>query len=279
MNNHYEKLIQIRDYIKKIIGNFKPRIGIVLGSGLGNFHSVIDVKIEIPYSKINGFPVSTVVGHAGKYLFGYLNDVPVICMQGRVHYYEGFDIADVVLPIRIMGLLGIEKLVLTNAAGGTNVAWETPSIMLIKDHLNFNVPNPLIGPNIDELGPRFPDMSNVYDIKLQDVIRHKAKELSIPLNEGVYIQFTGPSYETPSEVILAKNMGADAIGMSTVCEAIAARHMGIMVCGLSCICNLGGGLADHPLSHEEVTKAAQKVEKNMSLLVQSCIPEIDKITQ
>ena len=276
MNPTYEKLLRCRDTVLEKIGDFRPRLGIVLGSGLGNLHKTMDVQIEVPYSDIPGFPVSTVAGHAGKYLFGTLEGVPVVCMQGRVHYYEGFDITDVVLPVRVMGLLGIGKLLLTNAAGGTNTDWPIPSMMLIRDHLLYSVPNPLIGPNMDELGVRFPDMTTVYYAELRDIIRSKAAELNLPLQEGVYIQFSGPSYETPAEVLFAKQIGADAIGMSTACEAVAARHMGLRVCGISCIANLGAGLAGHALTHAEVSESGRIIENSMTALVRACVPALDK---
>mgnify|MGYP001094407617 CR=1 FL=1 len=201
--------------------DFVPQVAIVLGSGLGDYADGIQVEAEIDYKEIEGFPVSTVPGHAGKFIFGYVGTVPVVCMKGRVHYYEGYPISDVVLPTRLMQLLGAKILFLTNASGGINPAFHAGDLMLITDHIATFVPNPLIGPNL-EPGVRFPDMSHVYDPALSDVIRSVAKEQQILLQEGVYIQFTGPSYETPAEVKMAGILGADAVGMSTTLECVYA---------------------------------------------------------
>ena len=198
-------------------------------------------------------------------------------MQGRVHYYEGFDVHDVVLPVRVMGLLGIKTLFLTNAAGGLDPNMEIPSLMVIRDHMMFNFPNPLIGPNLDELGPRFPDMSQVYDPELRQVLHQTAEKLGQKLAEGVYIQLTGPSFETPFEVRYYGAMGGGAVGMSTACEAVAARHMGLRVCGISCIANLGAGLSGAPLNHEEVIAAGDMIAERFSALVTAAIPAIDAV--
>jgi len=236
--------------------DFRPRAAVVLGSGLGDFAERIEVAYELPYSELEGFPVSTVPGHAGKFILGRLGGVPVVCMKGRVHYYEGYDIADVVLPVRLMHAMGAELLILTNAAGGVNTAFRAGDLMLLRDHLALFAPNPLIGPNEERFGVRFPDMSHVYDEELQRLIRDTAARSNIPLREGVYAQLTGPSFETPAEIRALRAMGADAVGMSTAVEAIAARHMGLRVAGISCITNPGAGVTDHPLSHEEVQQAA-----------------------
>ena len=238
--------------------DFVPQVAIVLGSGL--------VEAEIDYKEIEGFPVSTVPGHAGKFIFGYVEKVPVVCMKGRVHYYEGYPISDVVLPTRLMQLLGAKILFLTNASGGINPAFHAGDLMLITDHIATFVPNPLIGPNL-EPGVRFPDMSHVYDPALSDVIRSVAKEQQILLQEGVYIQFTGPSYETPAEVKMAGILGADAVGMSTAVEAIAAVHFGMRVCGISCVCNPAAGISKVPLSHKEVQEAANEAAPKFKKLV------------
>lgn len=238
--------------------DFVPKVAIVLGSGLGDYAEKIKVETEIDYSEIKDFPVSTVPGHAGKFIFGYIDEIPVVCMKGRVHYYEGYDISDVVLPTRLMKLMGAEILFLTNASGGINTSFGAGDFMLITDHISSFAPNPLIGPNIDEFGTRFPDMSEVYDKDLQDIIRQTAKDNNIPLKEGVYIQFTGPSFESPAEIRMAKTLGADAVGMSTVVEAIVANHMGMKICGISCVCNLAAGLSANPLTHDEVQEAANK---------------------
>ena len=246
--------------------DFVPQVAIVLGSGLGDYADGIQVEAEIDYKEIEGFPVSTVPGHAGKFIFGYVGTVPVVCMKGRVHYYEGYPISDVVLPTRLMQLLGAKILFLTNASGGINPAFHAGDLMLITDHIATFVPNPLIGPNL-EPGVRFPAMSHVYDPALSDVIRSVAKEQQILLQEGVYIQFTGPSYETPAEVKMAGILGADAVGMSTAVEAIAAVHFGMRVCGISCVCNPAAGISKVPLSHKEVQEAANEAAPKFKKLV------------
>lgn len=244
-----------------------PKVAIVLGSGLGEYGDKITIKAEIPYSKIDGFPVSTVAGHKGRFLLGTVKDVPVILMQGRVHYYEGYNMQDVVLPIRLMGMLGAETIILTNAAGGINTTFQPGDLMMIKDHISSFVPSPLRGKNIDELGTRFPDMSQVYDRDLENVLKASADKLGISLKEGVYAQMSGPEYETPAEIKMLRTLGADAVGMSTVCEAIAARHMGMKVCGISCITNMAAGILDQPLNHREVQQTADKVKDQFAKLV------------
>ena len=252
--------------------DFKPLVAIVLGSGLGDYANNIKVETIIDYHDIDGFPVSTVVGHAGQFIFGYVDDVPVVCMKGRVHYYEGYDISDVVLPIRLMGLMGAKILFLTNASGGINTNFGAGDFMMLKDHISCFAPNPLIGPNIDELGTRFPDMSHIYDEDLQNIIKETASENSIDLKEGVYAQLTGPSFESPAEIRMLKTLGADAVGMSTVVEAIAANHMGLKICAISCVCNLAAGISPNPLTHEEVQAAANEAApKFKELLTKSVI--------
>lgn len=269
MNPVYEKLLKCYECYKDKI-DFEPKVAVVLGSGLGNFAKVVDVKAELPYNEIEGFPVSTVPGHAGKFIFGYINEVPVVLMQGRVHYYEGYPITDVVLPTRLMKMMGAKVLFLTNASGGINPAFHAGSLMLIQDHISLFAPNPLIGPNIEELGTRFPDMSHVYDEDLQGIIKETAKENDIELFEGVYAQLTGPSFESPAEIQMLYKMGASAVGMSTVVEAIAANHMGMKICGVSCVSNLAAGMNSAPLTHEEVQEAANAVApKFEKLLVES----------
>lgn len=269
MNPVYEKLVKCYECYKSKI-DFEPKVAIVLGSGLGNFAKVVDVKAELPYSEIEGFPVSTVPGHAGKFIFGYIQEVPVVLMQGRVHYYEGYPITDVVLPTRLMKMMGAKILFLTNASGGINPAYHAGAFMMLKDHISCFAPNPLIGPNIEELGTRFPDMSHVYDEDLQEIIRSTAKEYDIELFEGVYAQLTGPSFESPAEIQMLHKMGVDAVGMSTVVEAIAANHMGMKICGVSCVCNLAAGMSPTPLTHEEVQEAANAAApKFEKLLVES----------
>ena len=258
MNQVYEKLMRCYASVREKV-DFKPRVALVLGSGLGNYGEQIRISQVLDYHEIEGFPVSTVPGHKGRFLFGYVDDVPVVAMQGRVHYYEGYPMTDVVLPIRLMKLLGAGILFLTNAAGGVNPEFSAGDFMLIKDQIASFVPSPLIGENLEELGPRFCDMSEVYDKDLQEIIRKTAKDLGIPLQEGVYIQLTGPNFETPAEVKMCRTLGADAVGMSTACEGIAANHMGMKICGISCISNLACGLTDQPLSHQEVQETADRV--------------------
>ena len=266
MNEIYNKLIGCFNCVRKIT-DFVPKVAIVLGSGLGDYAEQLQVVKEISYSEIEGFPVSTVPGHAGKFIFGYVGNVPVVCMKGRVHYYEGYSISDVVLPARLMKLLGAEILFLTNAAGGVNTTFHAGDLMLIRDHISVFTPNPLIGANLDALGKRFPDMSEVYDKDLQKIIRDTAKENGIYLQEGIYTQLTGPSFESPAEIHMLRVLGTDAVGMSTVVEAIAANHMGMKICGISCISNLAAGMTSNPLTHEEVQEAADMVAPNFKLLV------------
>lgn len=262
----YDKLSVCYHYIRKIT-DFVPRVAIVLGSGLGDFADLIDPEMEIFYDDIPDFPVSTVPGHSGKFILGHIEDVPVICMKGRVHYYEGYDISDVVLPIRLMKMLGADILLLTNAAGGVNYSFKIGDIMMIKDHISLFVPNPLIGENIEALGTRFPDMSNIYDEDLQQLIRQVAEEKHIPLQEGTYVQLTGPSYETPAEIRALRTLGCDAVGMSTAVEAIAANHSGMRIAGISFISNMASGISDTPLNHEEVQEMANRVAAKFQTLM------------
>ena len=274
MDKRYEKLLACRDYVRGRT-DFVPRVALVLGSGLGGFASELEVACEIPYADIPGFPVSTVPGHAGKFIFGLLEGVPVVCMQGRVHFYEGYAIDDVVLPARLMKLLGAEILFLTNASGGVNRDFSAGDLMLITDHLLMFFPqNPLIGPNMDELGPRFPDMSHIYDPALCALIRETARENGVALREGVYCQLTGPSFESPAEIRALGALGVDAVGMSTAVEAVAANHCGLRVCGVSCVSNKAAGLSPTPLSHKEVQEAADKAAPLFTRLVKESIKKM-----
>ena len=277
MGQVYEKLMRCYEDVRKRTV-FVPKVAVVLGSGLGDYAEDIRVEYELPYSEIEGFPVSTVPGHAGKFIFGYIDQVPVACMKGRVHYYEGYPVSDVVLPVRLLKLMGAEILFLTNAAGGVNTSFHAGDLMLIRDHISAFAPNPLIGPNIDELGPRFPDMSKVYDRELQKLIAGKAKENHIYLQEGVYAQMTGPSYESPAEIRMLRMLGCDAVGMSTVVEAIAANHMGMKICGVSCISNLAAGMSENPLSHKEVQEAADMAAPNFKRLVTEAVKGMAALT-
>lgn len=272
----YQKLMKCVEAVRRKT-DFKPDVAIVLGSGLGNFADNIQVEDRISYSDIEGFPVSTVPGHAGEYIFGTLDGVKVVCMKGRVHYYEGYDISDVVLPVRLMGLLGAKVLFLTNASGGINKDMHAGAFMMIKDHVSLFAPNPLIGANIDELGLRFPDMSHVYDPALCDCIRRVAAENNIELFEGIYAQLTGPSFESPAEINMLGRLGVDAVGMSTVVEAIAANHMGMRICGISCVANLAAGLSPNPLTHDEVQAAANEAAPRFTLLVKESVKAINGI--
>ena len=269
-NPVYEKLCRCVQEVKKKI-DFQPEVALVLGSGLGEYAREMDVKAVVPYKEIPGFPVSTVAGHQGRFLFGYVKQVPVVAMQGRVHYYEGYPITDVVLPVRLMGLLGAKKLILTNAAGGVNFSFNPGTLMVITDHIASMVPNPLIGPNMDGLGTRFPDMSEIYDRKLREIILQAGRNAGVSLQQGVYVQLTGPSYETPAEIRMCRAMGADAVGMSTACEAVAARHMGLRVCGISCITNMAAGISGQPLNHKEVQETADRVAEEFCKLVTETI--------
>lgn len=257
--------------------SFKPKVALILGSGLGALADEIDVKETLDYNEIEGFPISTVPGHKGRFVFGYMGEVPVVIMQGRVHYYEGYPMSDVVLPTRLMKLMGAEVLFLTNASGGVNPSFSAGDFMLITDQIADFVPSPLIGANIDSLGTRFPDMSEIYDKDLRQVIRDTAKELGIKLQEGVYIQLTGPNFESPAEVRMCRILGADAVGMSTACEAVAANHAGMKICGISCVANLGCGLTENPLTHKEVMEAADKAAPLFKKLITASIENIAKI--
>lgn len=273
MNPVYEKLCKCYDSIKGQVP-FTPEVALVLGSGLGDFADEMEVEATLDYKDIEGFPVSTAPGHAGRYVFGYVNGVPVVAMQGRVHYYEGYDMTDVVLPIRLMKMMGAKVLFLTNAAGGIRQGFHAGDLMLITGQISTFVPSPLRGENIPELGPRFPDMSHIYDEKLQLIVKRCACELGQNLKEGVYIQLPGPNYETPQEIHMCRALGADAVGMSTACEAVAANHMGMKIVGISCISNLAAGISPHPLSEEEVIEAGKMVARDFTALVKKSIAEI-----
>lgn len=257
MSKRYERLEKCYKCFKEKI-DFTPDVALVLGSGLGDYADGIKQEAVLDYKDIEGFPVSTVAGHKGRFVFGYVGDVKVVVMQGRVHYYEGYSMEDVVLPVRLMKLMGAKVLFLTNAAGGVNYDYHAGDFMLISDQICM-APSPLIGENADELGPRFPDMSNIYDRDLREIVRNAAKDLGIPLQEGVYIQLTGPNYESPAEIRMVRTLGADAVGMSTACEAIAANHCGLKTVGISCISNLACGITDKPLTHKEVQETADRV--------------------
>ncbi|MCC8029759.1 MAG: purine-nucleoside phosphorylase [Lachnospiraceae bacterium] len=278
MSEVYEKLLRCYRSVRERI-DFKPEIALILGSGLGDYADGIQVEAVLDYHEIEGFPVSTVQGHRGRFIFGFVRDVPVVVMQGRVHYYEGYSMSDVVLPTRLTGMLGARILFLTNASGGIQEGMRPGDLMLITDQISDFVPSPLIGPNPDELGIRFPDMSCIYREDLRDAVRRAAVRLDIPLKEGVYIQLTGPNYESPAEIRMCRALGADAVGMSTACEAIAANHMGMGVCGISCISNLAAGISKKPLSHAEVQESADRAAPLFRQLVTESILEMSEKLQ
>lgn len=273
MNADYEKLMKCYECVQQKI-SFRPELALILGSGLGDYADTMEVAETLDYHDIEGFPVSTVPGHKGRFVFGYAGGVPIVAMQGRVHFYEGYRPQDVVLPVRLMKLMGAKVLFLTNAAGGINRSFSAGDLMLITDHISMSVPSPLIGENIEELGVRFPDMSEVYSRRLQKIVENAAVTAGVPLRRGVYIQTTGPQYETPSEIRAYERLGADAVGMSTAIEAIAARHAGMEICGISCISNLAAGISVNPLTHKEVQETADRVAPLFKRLVTQAITDI-----
>lgn len=253
-----------------------PRTALILGSGLGELARRVTSPQAVSYQELPGFPVSTVSGHEGRFVLGFLEGEPVIVMQGRVHFYEGYSMEQVVLPVRVMHALGAKRLILTNAAGGISPALSPGDLMLLTDHLSFLVSSPLIGPNEPRFGPRFPDMSEAYSKRLRALCQEAALEAGVPLREGVYLQVKGPQYETPAEIRAFAALGADAVGMSTACEAIAAGHLGMEVCGVSCITNLAAGLSKKPLSHEEVGETARKTAQSFQSLLCALLKKLGK---
>jgi purine-nucleoside phosphorylase len=251
-----------------------PRVGVVLGSGLGGLADEILDAIEIPYSEIPGWPVSTALGHAGVLVLGTLRETPVALMRGRAHLYEGIGAERVVFGVRVLGRLRIRSLVLTNAAGAVNTAYAPGELVLVSDHLNFQGTSPLVGPNDEEFGPRFPDMSDAYDAELRAAAREAGSALGIELREGVYAGWLGPQFETPAEIRFLRTIGADAVGMSTVPEAIAARHMGMEVLGISCITNAAAGVLPQPLDHDEVMAVAARVHGEFSTLLEGILERL-----
>ena len=254
----------------------EPRIALVLGSGLGGFADDFEEAVGIPYEDIPGFVRSTAQGHAGRLVVGKIDSVPVLAMQGRVHYYEGYSLEEVTFAVRTFGLLGVKTLVLTNAAGGINVQLTQGALMVISDHLNLMGVNPLRGANDERFGPRFPDMSAVYSRELQELVIDEAKAIGVEVRRGIYGALSGPSYETPAEIHLLRNLGADAVGMSTVPEAIVARHMGLEVLGISCITNMAAGISDEPINHEEVMETGNRVREMFAELLRRVIGAINQ---
>jgi purine-nucleoside phosphorylase len=247
---------------------------VVLGSGLGGFGCELSGRVEIPYTAIPGWPCSTAVGHEGKLIVGLLGDLPVAAMAGRAHLYEGYSPAQVVYGVRVLGALGVRAMVFTNAAGGINRALERGGLVLISDHINLQGANPLVGPNDDALGPRFPDMSDAYSRRLREIALSVASDLSIPLTEGVYAAMLGPSYETPAEIRYLRAIGADVVGMSTVLEVIAANHMGIEALGISCVTNMAAGLSAQKINHEEVLETGAMVRDTLVRYLKALLPRI-----
>jgi purine-nucleoside phosphorylase len=266
---HATRIIRARTTVE-------PRIAVVLGSGLGGFADDFEEPVAIPYDEIPGFVRSTAQGHAGRLVIGKIDGIPVLAMQGRLHYYEGYSLEEVTFPVRTFGLLGIKTLVLTNASGGINVQLSEGALMVISDHVNLMGVNPLRGPNDDRFGPRFPDMSAVYSPELQELVVEEAKAIGIEVRRGIYGALSGPSYETPAEIHLLRNLGADAVGMSTVPEAIVARHMGLEVLGISCITNMAAGISDEPINHEDVMATGDRVRETFTELLRNVIGAINK---
>ena len=254
------------DYIRSRT-DLHPTIGLVLGSGLGDFADTLEEAVRIPYADIPNFPVPTVPGHAGALVFGKKCGKTVVVLQGRIHYYEGYSMQTLTMPIRVLAKLGVKNLVLTNAAGGSNPAYNPGTMMLIRDHINYSGANPLMGPNLDAFGPRFPDMSDLYTKSLREAIKEKASAAGISLQEGVYAMYSGPNYETPAEIRMFRILGADTVGMSTVPEALVAGHCGMNVVGVSCVTNMAAGVLPVKLSHTEVMETANRVHDTFQTLL------------
>src|SRR6185436_4813160 len=252
----------------------KPQLALILGSGLGGFADEFVEAVAIPYGEIPGFATSTAEGHAGRLVIGKVGTVPVVAMQGRVHFYEGYSLEEVTFPIRVFKLLGVKRLVLTNAAGGIDIELNQGALMVISDHLNLMGVNPLRGPNDERFGPRFPDLSEAYSRKLQEQAVDEAHKLGVDLRRGIYAALAGPSYETPAEIHMLRGLGADAVGMSTVPETIVARHMGIDVLGISCITNMAAGISDEPINHAEVMETGRRVRETFTKLLRGVISQL-----
>ena len=254
--------------------NATPKVAVVLGSGLGAFADELEESTAISYKEIHGFAQATVEGHAGKLVIGKAGDVPIAAMQGRFHFYEGYPLDDVTFPIRVLKLLGVKTLILTNAAGSLNTELTPGSLMIISDHINLMGANPLIGPNEDRFGPRFPDLTSTYDPELQSLVIEEANAMDIDLRRGVYAALSGPSYETPAEIHMVRTLGADAVGMSTVPEAIVARHMEMRIIGISCITNLAAGVSNRPIDHSQVMEIGQRVRAQFTELLRRVIAKL-----
>src|SRR6201993_1949154 len=255
----------------------QPKVGLVLGSGLGAFADSLCNAVLVPYADIPSFPRSTAIGHAGRLVIGNAGSVPVAAMQGRVHQYEGYTAQEVSFPIRVFARMGIKALVLTNAAGGINLGYAQGALVLIRDHINLQGTNPLIGPNDDRFGVRFPDMTHAYSRAFREIAREEAAKQNLMLHEGVYAALLGPSYETPAEIEYLRRIGADLVGMSTVAEVIAARHMGLNVLAISCVTNMAAGILDQPLSHAEVMETGERVKTTFESLLRAVLPRVAAI--
>ena len=260
------KILAAADNIRSLV-SLRPTVGLVLGSGLGDYADTLEDAVKIPYSQIPNFPVPTIPGHSGALVFGRKQGREVVVMQGRIHYYEGLSQQEITLPIRVLAALGVKTVVLTNACGGVNLSFAPGDLMLISDHINYSGANPLMGPNLDSFGPRFPDMSDLYTASLRKAIREKAEAAGIPLREGVYAMYSGPNFETPAEIRMFRILGADTVGMSTVPEALVASHCGMNVVGVSCVTNMAAGVLPVKLTHEEVTETANRVRDVFTNLI------------
>ncbi|UHA72909.1 purine-nucleoside phosphorylase [Paenibacillus sp. 481] len=269
----YAQIQEAASYIQSRV-SFKPEIGLILGSGLGVLADLVEEAVTIPYHEIPHFPTSTVEGHAGELLVGKIHGRSVALMKGRFHMYEGYGPELTAFPVRVMKAIGIDKLLVTNAAGGINTSYNAGDLMLISDHLNLTGRNPLFGPNDSQLGVRFPDMSEAYSRRLRALAKEVAAEMNFSLQEGVYVGLTGPNYETPAEIRMLRTLGGDAVGMSTVSEVIVASHAGMEVLGISCISNMAAGILDQPLSHDEVMETAEQVKEQFLKLVMTVIPKM-----
>ncbi|MBR4017797.1 MAG: purine-nucleoside phosphorylase [Oscillospiraceae bacterium] len=268
--NLQDKITAAAEYVLSKI-SLRPTIALVLGSGLGDYADTLEQCVKIPYSEIPNFPQPTVEGHTGAFVFGVKEGKQVVVAQGRVHYYEGLPMQEITLPVRVLAAIGVKTLVLTNAAGGVNLGYKPGTLMLISDHINYSGANPLIGPNLDKFGPRFPDMSDLYTRDLRTAIKETAAARNIPLEEGVYLMYSGPNYETPAEIRAFRTLGADAVGMSTVPEALVAGHSGLQVVGVSCITNMAAGVLPVKLNHAEVVETANRVHDLFHKLVDAIL--------
>ncbi len=272
MTNPYTAADSVAQLVSRT--SLRPKIGLVLGSGLGGFADSLTDSTKVPYADIPSFPQSTAIGHAGQLVIGNAGQVPVAAMQGRVHLYEGYSAQQVAFPIRVFARMGVRAVILTNAAGGINLGYSQGALVLIRDHINLQGSNPLVGPNDDRFGPRFPDMTHAYSRDYRKIAAEEAVRLKITLQEGVYAALLGPSYETPAEIEYLRRIGADLVGMSTVAEVIAARHMGLSVLAISCVTNMAAGILDQPLSHAEVMETGERVKSTFEALLRAVLPRI-----